>query len=107
MTEPRVWVASLGTSLDGPGWTEVGRSIDDGLDIIDDLPQTGPLTPWPTTLLFVLNRRTGRTRSYYDDGTSRARRRLIKAVARFDRTERAIRWPAASRVKRAYHQRRR
>lgn len=108
VTEPRMWVAPVGTDPDGPGWTEIGLAIDDGLDISDDLVHDEPVTPWPaTTLIIVVSRRTGRTCSYYNDGSSRARRRLLKAVARFDRIERAILWPGLSRVKRAYHQRRR
>lgn len=108
MPESRVWVAPVDTSPDGPSWTEIGTLADDGLTIIDDLVHDGPVTPWrATTLIVVVSRHTGRTCSYYDDGSSRARRRLLKAVAQFDRTERAIRWPRLSRVKRAYHQRRR
>lgn len=85
-----------------------GGVIDDGLVIIDDTPPVGPVTPWPaTTLIIVVSRRTGRTCSYYDKGSPRARRRLVKAVARFDSIERAILWPGLSRVKREYHQRRR
>lgn len=102
-----VWREQAWTSI-GSQWVDLGYIEDDGLTIIDDLVHDGPVTPWPaTTLIIIVSRRTGRTRSYYDNGTSRARRRLIKAIARFDRAERAIRWPGLSRVKRAYHQRRR
>lgn len=108
----RVWVAALGTPLDGPGWTDIGpvdfgHGRDDGLVIIDDLPQLGPPTRWPHTVIISRDRRTGLNRVFSDDGTPGSRRRLLKESARFDRDVLAIRWPRASRVKRAYHQRRR
>lgn len=102
MADPQAW-ASIGSE-----WVDLGYVHDDGLVIIDDLPQAEPFTPWRGGVWIVdRDRRTGRTRAYGDDGTPRSRRRLAKAIARFDRTERAIRWPRSGRVKRAYHRRRR
>lgn len=102
MADSQAW-ASIGSE-----GVDLGYIHDDGLVIIDDLPQAGPLTPWRGGVwIFDRDRRTGRTRAYGNDGTARSRRRLIKAVARFDRDASAIRWPAASRVKRTCRRRRR
>lgn len=89
----RVWVAPLGTPLDGPGWTDIGSADfghgrDDGLTIIDDLPQTRPPLRWPITITLTTA------------GPSFGWWRLYRDLF-------GITHPRASRVKRAYHQRRR
>ncbi|MGP3914342.1 hypothetical protein [Nonomuraea sp. 10N515B] len=103
----RAWIAPLGTDPDGPGWTALGHVLDHGLVVIDDLPRTGPPIRWPATVIITRDRRTGLTRVFSDDGTARSRRRLIKESARFDQDGLAIRWPAATQVKREHHRRRR
>ncbi|MEV4287386.1 hypothetical protein AB0K40_17920 [Nonomuraea bangladeshensis] len=83
----RAWIAPLGTDLDAPGWTEIGTTHDDGL-IIDDIPPAGPPFQWPVTItLTAVSPSSGWWRLYRD---------LI-----------GITHPNASRVKRAYHRRRR
>lgn len=75
----RVWIAPLGTELDGPGWTEIGRTVDDGLVFIDDLVRDEQPTP--------------------------RQKSRIAAWWRWHRIGRPM--PDLSRVKREYHRRRR
>ena len=86
MTEPRVWVAPLGTSLDGPGWTDIGHLHGGGLVYEQEPCPLPPLSLGPISATFTMKVR-------FSWGSYRWL---------FDRT-----CPRASRVKRAYHQRRR
>lgn len=82
VADPSAWAAI------GSEWIDLGYIEDDGLVIIDDLPQTGPPFQWPVTItLTAVSSTFGWWRLYRD---------LI-----------GITHPSASRVKREYHRRRR